>query len=250
MTESLLEQTQDDQIEEFDATKNYLEELVGENKKFKDTEALAKGKYQSDLFVKTLTRQMDELRADHQRLQAEYNARAKLEEVLEKLTSKDSMNSAETHNANDMNTKPSIDPKEIETLVSSKLQEYDLTKKQQDNLNLVKAKLQERYGENYKRLFAKDIERLGLTDEYVNSTAKTYPQAIIALIPSKQAEDNFQTPPQNNLRAASFAPRKGEVRNMAFYQKMRKEDPARYRDPKTTVQMHKDAIALGEAFYK
>jgi len=34
--------------------KKLLEELVGEDKKFKDTQALAKGKYQADLYVSIL----------------------------------------------------------------------------------------------------------------------------------------------------------------------------------------------------
>ena len=37
-------------------------------------------------------------------------------------------------------------------------------------------------------------------------------------------------------------------RTWSYYEKIRKDDPARYRDPKTHSQMFQDAIALGDAF--
>jgi len=48
----------------FDPNKNYYEDLVGQDKKFKDNETLAKAKVQSDIFIKHLERQQDELRKD------------------------------------------------------------------------------------------------------------------------------------------------------------------------------------------
>src|ERR1041384_5868536 len=87
MTNSLIDQNNQnpDGPPEIDESKNYLEELVGENKKFKDVEALAKGKHQADLFVKHLTDRMDEMRRDYLALQADNNTKARLEDYIKTL---------------------------------------------------------------------------------------------------------------------------------------------------------------------
>ena len=85
MNETLLS---GDQTPQIDPNKDYLAELVGEGKKFKTDKDLARGKYEADLYVKTLERQLDELRNDHLKLREDYTARAKLEELLGQLEAK------------------------------------------------------------------------------------------------------------------------------------------------------------------
>jgi len=246
MTENLLDQNTDP--EEIDPNKNYFEELVGENKKFKTPEELAKGKAVSDAYIKTLERQRDELRNDYLKIKDDYNTRAKLEEVLDKLTAaQQSSTDSSTQNANDMN-KSQINPQEIESLVSNKLQEYETNKKRQENFNLVRNTLQDRFGPNWKTAIGPAVATLGISEDYINETARTHPQALLAMFPPKAQEDGFQSPPQNSRRSDSFAPRGAEKRTWSYYQKMKQDNPKQYYDPKTTVQMHKDALALGPVF--
>ncbi len=248
MTENLLD-ADDNSAPLIDPNKNYLEELVGEGKKFKTPEELALGKARSDLYIRDLERQKDELRADYERLHDEYKTGPKLQEILDQLTEQ-RLASSESPQANEViENQPAYDPKQIESLVSSKISEYEMTKKQQENFNVVKGKLQERYGDSYHNVLKEQINRLGLTDEDVNTLAKKSPDAFFRLVGLDQpvSKDNFQAPPRSNQRSDNFSPTSSK-RTWAYYQKMRTESPKVYNDPKTQVQMHKDYIELGTAF--
>jgi hypothetical protein len=50
------------------------------------------------------------------------------------------------------------------------------------------------------------------------------------------------------MRSDSFAP-KSDKRTYSYYENMRKTNPNLYLDPKISIQMDKDAQALGEAFF-
>ena len=237
----------DDQEITIDPNKNYLEELVGDGKKFKSLEDLARGKYESDLYIRNKEKAFDDLSKDYLNLSSEYKARASLEEVIDKLSNQ---KLASSDLANEDTNKPVYDPKEIESLVSSKIQEHELTKKQQDNFNIIRNKLKERFGENHQKVLREQMERLGLTEEFTNDLAKKHPSVFIktfGLDEQQNREDSFQAPMRSNQRSDSFAPRTN-ARTWSYYQKMKRDNPTLYLNPKTQVQMHKDAVDLGDAF--
>lgn len=246
MTENLLDDN-NDRID-VDPNKNYLEELVGEGKKFKTPEDLAKGKYISDLYIKHKEREFDSLREDYLKLRDEYNAGPKLQELLEDLVqNKQQLASNDnTDNVNGVQNKPAFDPKEIESLVSSKIQEHETSKKYEENFNSVRNKLKDVYGSNYKQVLKEKIESLGLEEDLVNDLARRHPKVLYKTLGLDQPQqDNFQTPPRSNI--TGFAP-SNQKRTWSYYQELRKKDPKTYYNPKTQVQMHNDAISLGEEF--
>ena len=63
-----------------DPNKNYLEELVGEGKKFKDPVALARSKVESDRHIAKLESELKAIRTD-------MNSRLSLEDLVTKLAS-------------------------------------------------------------------------------------------------------------------------------------------------------------------
>ena len=234
--------------EDVDPSKNYLEELVGEGKKFKTPEELARGKYESDTYIKFLERGRDELRNDYLKLRDEYNSRAKLEELIDQLKQQQLASNENTQTVNEDN-QPKFDPSQIESLVSSKIQEHELTKRQQENFNLVKDKLQQRYGSKYQDVVSRQIADLGITEADLNDMARKQPKVLIRTLGLDQepARETFQGPPRSNQRSDSFAPTV-QKRTWAYYEKMRKDEPKRYYDAKTQVQMHQDMANLGEEF--
>lgn len=232
-----------------DPNVNYLNELVGEGKKFKSSEDLAKGKYEADQYVKTLERQLDEMRVDYSKLRDDYNSRAKLEELIDQIESRQQQQQLPSNPPPAVvPQQPSIDPKQIESLVSSKIMEHESSKAQQQNFNFVRSKLEERFGRNYQETLKQQVNELGLTEDFVNDLAKKHPQVLLKTLgldqPAKQ--QNFQAPPRNE-RSDHFQPTT-QKRTWSYYQQLKKADPKIYYDPKTQVQMHKDAIALGDAF--
>src|SRR5882762_7005873 len=85
-----------------DTNVDFLAELTGPGKKFdrtkyqSDTEllqALAKGKYESDRYIPLLERGRDELRDDYMRERETNLSRAKLEEIVDRLTRTEQLSS-------------------------------------------------------------------------------------------------------------------------------------------------------------
>lgn len=246
MDQTLLDGPQNEP--QIDPNKDYLTELVGDNKKFKTQQDLAKGKYESDLYIKTLEKKQDELRTDYLKLREDYNARAKLEELIGQLEARSQSPDSTTPKA-EVKDKPVIDPKEIESLVSNKIQEYELTRKQQQNFSIVRDRLKERFGDNYQTALKQQIENLGLTEEDVNQLAKKSPNAFFKTIGIDQPQQApaFQPPFQSSQRT-NFAPTGAKKRTWSYYQEMKKTNPKAYYDSKTNVQMHNDYIELGKEF--
>lgn len=237
----------DNNSSKFDPNKNYLEELVGTDKKFKSAEDLAKGKAIADEYITTLERQKDELTRDFLALREQRNSEATLKDLIDRLDQQQHASRDNTNNSNDVNNPPPIDLKQIEDLLSSKISERETARRQEENFNLVKAKLQERLGPNFASVLRQEIEGLGLDEETFNAMARTNPKVVLKTLGLDQQPqtENFQSPPRNNIRMNTD---KAQKRTYSYYENMRKENPKLYYDPKTTVQMHNDAIELGDAF--
>jgi len=235
---------------------DYLEELTGPGKKFDRSKysdeaemykAIAKGKYESDRFIDFKNREFDVLKTDHDKLREDNMAGASLREILDQLKSQQ-LASSDTTNAKEVNQEPAFDPKKIEDLVDQRMTAAERSRKQQENFTYVRNTLKEQFGDNHAAVLKQQIEDLDLTPDYVNDLARNNPKVLLKLIGvGERKGETFQALPRGN-QFSQFAPR-GEVkRDWAFYEKMRKENPNQYRDPKTQVQMHKDAIALKDAF--
>ena len=251
LSNSYLAVAKDQSDQGIDPTKDYLSELVGEGKKFKDTAELARGKAESDLYIDTLIRGRDQLREDYMKLRDEYTQRAKLEDLINQLSSQKNQDGAsdEHLNAKQPDNKPSFDPTQLDSLVSNKILEYENSKKQTENYRMVESKLQERYGESYKAILANQIRDLGISADRVNEMARKEPQLLIRALGLDQPvqTEGFQAPPRSTTRTDGFAP-KVEKRTWSYYEKMRNEKPKEYWDPKTQVQMHRDHASLGKLF--
>lgn len=240
----LLDDNQDQPA--IDPEKNYLEELVGDGKKFKSPEELARGKYQSDLYIKELERQKDELRSDFLAASADAKSKANLEELVTRLTKNQGDNQPPVDNVQ----KPSVELKDIESLVSNKLQEYQTTTKQLENFNFVKDKLTERYGSNYNSALKQQMDELDLTVDELENLARTKPKFLIKTLglDKEPTLDTFQAPPHSSQRNSNFAPTT-KKRTWSYYENLRRTDPKVYHDPKTSVQMYNDVVTLGESVF-
>ena len=252
MTDDILNDGDDDLDLQIDENKNYLEELVGPGKKFATVEDMAKGKYVGDIHAKSLERNMAELREDYIKLREQNETGQKLQDLLDKIEKAQNLSSRDnTHNSNEdeINNKPSFDPTQVESLVSSQVQKIRQTEKEQENSKVVRDKLQEHFGRNYKDVLKEHAELLDLSDEQVNSMAKTNPKLFFKTFGLDQPKsENFQTPPSSSVRKDNFSPSGSKKRDWNYYQELKKRDPKLYYAPKTLVQMDRDAQELGDDF--
>ena len=168
MTESLLTEG---------VSKTYLPELVGEDKKFKDVESLARGKYEADVHINILEKRLDDLRADYLKMHEESQARAKLEDLIKQYDDLKQSNGTTPSPIREpvQPKQPEID---FDSLIDSKIQQREFTRKQDENFNTVKAKLTERFGDSYPNLIKEKISELGLSAQDADSLARKSPTAF------------------------------------------------------------------------
>jgi hypothetical protein len=248
LTQLNLLEGQQDQLPQIDPEKKYLEELVGDDKKFKDLESLARGKFEADQYIENQNRKLDELKSDFFRLKADYDARAKLEEYLEKLPGiRQDQQHQQNHQMQD--DKPAYNPDEVKSLISNTLIEHETRKQQEQNFASVQSKLTEKFGSNYQASLQRQMDEIGLSADQLNQMARTNPKLLIEALNLDAApvQEGFQAPPRSQQRSDNFAPSTNK-RTWTYYEKMKKENPHTYWTPKIQDQLHKDHMALGQAF--
>ncbi len=241
MTDSLLGQTEY-------PDRDFHAELVGDGKKFKDDKELAKGKWYADEMLKTNNAKMDQMREELLRLQEENAASKKLNEMLDQWQNRSQLPPETQTLIQDKS--PSIDAKQIESLIDNRMQEREQSRKHTDNLNYVKTKLTEQYGRDYNAALSQQMTDLGISETYLNDMAKTSPKALLKMLgidETPQVKDPFRAPPRNVMNQSQYKPPQ-EERTWSWYQKLKEENPKKWASRETNVQMHNDAIRLGERF--
>lgn len=241
-----------------DPNKDYLSEFVGEGKKFKTPADLAKAKAHSDAFIERLQREANALRQ-------ELNTRAKLEELMDRMSAnKDStgnVNSQGTQtsgeNGQDGTATKNISPEDIEKVIEARLAKREQEARIQNNVQTVKTRLQAEFGDNFVAELDSRTKELGLTREFVQDIAKREPKALFRLLgidgqnaaQKQQQNDIFSAPPRASVNTAGFGITNTGEKKFADFEKIRKEDPARYWSAQVQNELHKQAAKLGEKFY-
>jgi hypothetical protein len=241
MADSLFEQEQEPQLDE---SKNYLTDLVGEGKKFKDAEALAKGKWYADAQIEIQNKKMDQLRQDYLNLKADYDARAKLEELMDQMQTKPQQTQSSEQPTVKESNAPAIKPEDIDARFRALRSE----EKAQSNFDIVMEKLRDQYASNWQTVLKNKTEELGLTNDEVDAMARRSPKLFFKTMDLDQPrlQQPNQAPPRT--LETRFAPQGSPKKTWSYYQALFKKDPKLYYDPKMTQEMVQAHADLGEAF--
>lgn len=234
-----------------DQNKNYLNDLVGEGKKFKTPEELARGKAEADAFIEALKRENAELRQD-------VNSKSRLEEIAERLSAlhktEQTPSNQDNHTSDESRAQQNtgLTAEALEEMLNRKLSERETKRLQEQNLETVRNQLTQVFGNDYVASVKAKAAELGVTTDWMNQLAADNPKALLKLVgadaaPAPKRPDLF-TPPPSALNSGNFVPSNTE-RTKSWYAALKTKDPVLYRDPKTQVQMHKDAQRLGERFF-
>lgn len=237
-----------DSLLDGDHTNNETAERDAIIAKWKDKpqEELLSAKAESDLYIKTLTARLDDLKKDYLEVREQHQAGTQLKELIDRLE-KAPQPQDKSPDTQREEVPPALKPEDIETLVNQKLSEHQRSLKQQENFMSVQAKLREQLGENYQDVYKQRLDSLGLTKEFADDLAKNYPTAFMNTFGLNQSQQNNVNLPRSSVRQTSFAP-SVQKRDWNYYQELKKTNPRLYLDPKIAVQMHDDAIALGDDF--
>lgn len=231
-----------------DPNKNYLEELVGEGKKFKAVEDLARGKAESDLYIATLRQKLAEQ-------EQELNARKKIEDIVATIVPKSQSanepNTVVTQPVQDREVQPDhLTPEKLEELIERRLAEREHVTKANNNLSQVIADLKRTFGPDYAQTVEEKGREVGLSKEDMNELAKRAPDAFFRLVgaPTPKQPEPF-TPPRSSVNPTAAQSTGHTSRNKAFYDDLKKRDPALYKSERNQNQMMADALRLKEAFF-
>jgi hypothetical protein len=219
-----------------DETKNYVEELVGEGKKFKDLEALARSVLHKDAFIEQLKSETAGLRED-------LNTRLKMEDFLAKLNPPAQDPAPGNQTAPPSTEKTATTREDILKL----LDERDAALARQRNLNEAKATLEKNFGPNYASRVREIATQLGADEAFLNNLAATNPAALYKLVGvGERRQEGFEAPPRG--ASPGFTPT-GKAKNYAYYENLRKENASQYWSPATQNEMFREAERQGDAFY-
>ena len=227
MTDTLFGQTTPETNE--NEPSSYRELLVGEGKKFKTDEELAKGKYEADTFIQKL---IDEKK----QLESELAARAKLEDLLDQLEPPGNREQS-ANNQNAPQTPATVD----ETFIENILNRREKERLELQNLQEVATQLQKVFGTDYKSKLVARGEQLGMSKADLDTLAKKSPKAFLALVTPQRNSDPLYTPPHSSVNTPNSGSA-AKVRSWEWYQNLKKTNPKVYWSPKVQAQLHKDAI--------
>lgn len=233
-----------------DPNKNYLEDLVGDGKKFATPEDLARAKIESDNFI-------ERLKTETAGLRQELATRMKLEEAVEKIAKTGVTpppSNEQTPPVREEGNGAAATPEDLRKLMKEVLGEESAKTVRQRNLDAVEEAGRAAFGPGFQRTFKERAQKLGLGESFLQNLAAEQPQAFLKLLdvtPSTEAPSTSQLPPRTSVSPEAFQGFKpgNTVKRQSDFEKIRKTDPSRYWSPAVQNEMHREAQKQGEAFF-
>lgn len=222
--------------------KNYIEQLVGDGKKFKDANALAKGKMQADLFVQKLL-------AEKRDLEARITNTQSMEDLIKSL--KNDQTTPDPGEVRRPNEVTGTNPEDIQRIVQETVAAREEEAKKTRNLSEVTETLKNQFGSNYVAELEERTKDLGVGKAFLDDLAKTNPKAFLKLVgveTKKETPMSVFSPPPSRINSGATIQSVSTEKTYSYYEKIRKSDPATYRSLQS--EMFTQASRLGDDFYK
>ena len=216
-----------------------FETLVGEDRKFKNPEDLAKGKLEADKFI-------DQLKSELSGLREELNKRLTSEEVLEKIREENKNYVSQQGE----NTTPSLSEDKVEELVKKTLDSTRNEETKISNLKAVDNRLVEMFGDKAGQWLYKKSQELGVSPGFLEDVAKTSPSAFfntVGLTESNIQNKSGVTTSSINTEVLQTVTQKtqAQVGTKRYYDEIKKSDPKRYWSPAIQNEIMKSFQELG-----
>lgn len=218
-----------------------LDTFVGEGKKYSDHNAVAKAIVEKDNFIARLLEEKRQIEAD---LRERSNTQA----------FEDRMKALELAQSTERTAPPvpeviaSANPVDIEKTVQKAIEDREAANNRTRNLLNVKEKLTQAYGEDFSTRVKARAAELNISLGKLNEMAAETPVAFYALIglDAQRIPEN-SAPPKTQVNSAAQITTSG-TKNNAYYQNLRKTDPARYWTPAVQMEEYNELKRQGDAF--
>jgi len=229
-----------------------LQELVGEGKKFKSLEDLAKSKVEADRFIDKLKDENDALRKLVKDSERTTHMTSAIERLLASVTKSEDESSNQPAApspapvTNQDNLAKAISAEDVVKIVHAVEEQRRMVANEQQALN----NLSKKYGDKADEVLASRADELGMDKAMLVDMARRNPKAFARLI----GEDGPANAPMSSVSPRNSAavlgnhPGNSSVRNAAYYENMKKTMGTKkfILDRALQVQMHNDMTALGE----
>lgn len=256
-----VEPQQEQQVE------NPLEALVGEDKKFRSVDDLARGKIESDRFITQLQKQNAEMQSLIEK--QEEADKDRIDRLIQKLENDQANsttlegtppmnNTGEAGNTNPMTQEPTNVKEEsvdIESTVDKLLRQREAQSNRDRNVQVTSNKLNELYGDRSASVVKDVASKMGVSVEWMEDIAGQNPDAFFKLVGvngkdnSSNGETSFGSRTTNSNTEMNPSSQNTTVRNNSYYMDLKKKNGnSWFYKPEVQKMMWKDAEALGRNF--
>lgn len=217
--------------------KDLLSELVGEGKKYKTPEELARGRIEADVHIARLESEAKALR--------EQVAKAKsIEDVLEAVKA----NTASAKDTPDPKDTPatgqSLTADQVAKIVAEQVTGLRTQEVKTTNLAKANAKMVELFGDKAQEVYQKEANTPELQRVY-KELAEANPDKFVSMFHKPEVKNQELDKGGKNTAALPNLNTLTGVQpgTQAYYAKLRKENPKLYMSPTVQLKMHADALA-------
>ena len=235
-----------DQDQQIESEGSVLEQLVGEGKKYKTVEDLAKSRIKADEYIEQLENENKLTREQMAELESNKDKQATIADLIETVKKANKQDPDSANHVTDEELS-----KKIKSIIDG---EKEASTKESNRLRANKAVLDKMNGnvEAAKSYVAERAKALGMTVKELQALGERSPEAFQELMDVKSStvsQSVSSLPGQRNVSGNSVEVIDGH-RTKAYYTKLKKElGPSKYwNDPKIQGQYTKDALALGDRF--
>ena len=220
-----------------------FDEIVGEGKKFKSPEDLARAKIEADRTIEARNEELQRHREEIQRQAQEIELLKRPREPL----AQEPPRVADRPVEDEPN-------KDLASRIREELRQAQEEDVQAQNIRSVANRLTEVYGspDKAREVVVAKAEELGLSVDFLQSVASRSPKAFFAQLGLAESASQNQNSSRSDVNTvalantSSSAPKQGSY---ASYEQMRKEQPKHYFSAEVQNRMFADAKRLGDAFF-
>ncbi len=246
----MLDQNIANQEPSTDTLTGVLAELVGPDRKFKSVEDLARGKHSADLYINKLEGENKDLRSLLEQATNNNDRQALLEKLMTQVNTDPTQNTNTNQQSTEDNQPKGLSAEEVVKLI----EERDNARKAQANYETAVADIRKVHGEKTNEFLAAKAAELGLPIEALHALAQSSPKAFLNTIgytTNINKSTSMATGGVNSQAVFGGSSADKGVRNKSYYDNLQKEMGTLkfVMDKQTQVQLHKDMVALGDAWY-
>jgi len=227
--------------------------MVGEGKKYRTPDDLAKGKTEADLFI-------EQLKSENAEMRKEVEKSITLEEVLDNMNNAQNLDQGgQANHSPDTSKNLGLDEKALVEIVNSQIKSNENAQKSKRNIDSVIDTLIKREGDGLKanQFVVSKAAEIGSSVEELQKMASENPSMfyrVVGIDPNGLDRNKGVPDSGNSVNTEALSKSiTGQAKQGTFqwYQELRKTDPKKYFSPQVQNEMFKNRKEMGsDAFYK